>query len=182
MFAALQNTTTPALDLTDLLRAEIVLAVSAFDHFIHELTRLGCLETFDGARPPTAAYLRFEVSLETLGALLGNPSDAGPFDQELRIRHSWLSFQRPDKVADALRMVSAKALWDEVAAKVGMPASAVKVRLNAIVDRRNQIAHEADLDPTDPTLQTRWPISVADAETTVEFLQQVGTAVFDVIT
>ncbi len=38
-----------ALDLTDILRAAIVSAVSAFDNFIHEITRIGILEIYQGA-------------------------------------------------------------------------------------------------------------------------------------
>jgi len=181
LFAALSQTTKPVLDLTDLLRAEVVLAVSAFDHFIHELARLGTLETFVGTRLPTPAYKRFEVSLEAVGLILANPANPTPLDQEVKLRHSWLTFQKPDKVADALRLVSEKIIWEEVGARVGIPAGDVKARLSAIVDRRNQIAHEADLDPTDPTLQTRWPISPGDADGVVEFLEQIGTAIFEVV-
>lgn len=47
---------TPALDLSDLLRAELVLTVSALDHFVHELARLGMMEIWRGTRPATPAY------------------------------------------------------------------------------------------------------------------------------
>jgi len=40
IFGALNSQTTSVLDLSDILRAELVLAVSALDHFIHELVRL----------------------------------------------------------------------------------------------------------------------------------------------
>jgi hypothetical protein len=182
LYTALQNATTPALDLSDLLRAQIVLGVSAFDHLVHELTRLGALEIFAATRLATPAYSRFEISLESVTALLTNPTDPSPFDQEIRVRHSWLSFQRPDKVADALRIVSDKSLWIEVAPKLHMPVVDLKTRLNSIIDRRNQIAHEADLDPTDPTLQTRWPIKRTDTDSAIDFLEQVGDAIFQVIT
>ena len=33
-----------------------------------------------------------------------------------------------------------------------MAAADAKVRLELIVDRRNKIAHEADMDPTNPNL------------------------------
>ena len=44
---ALASQTTGVLDLSDVLRAEIVLAVSALDQFVHEIVRLGML----AARP-----------------------------------------------------------------------------------------------------------------------------------
>lgn len=181
LFTALSHTTTPALDLTDLLRAQLVLAVSAFDQFIHELARVGVLETFEGRRPPARAYLRFEVSLEALSQILTRPADSTTLDQEIRLRHSWLAFQKPDKVADAIRLVTDKALWEEVGARTGISAADVKARLGAIVDRRNQIAHEADLDPTDPTRQTRWPIRRDDVDSAAGFLEGVGRAIVEIV-
>ena len=53
-----------ALDLTDLLRSQIVMVVSALDHYIHEITRIGMLEVYDGKRPQTPAFLRFQVKME----------------------------------------------------------------------------------------------------------------------
>jgi hypothetical protein len=51
----------------------------------------------------------------------------------------------------------------------------VKQRLGLIVDRRNKIAHEADLDPTYP--KVRWPISPADVDGVVEFLERAVEAI-----
>ena len=48
---SLSNLTTAAVDLSDILRASLVLAVSAFDHFVHEFVRLGMLEVHRGNRP-----------------------------------------------------------------------------------------------------------------------------------
>ena len=64
MYQALQQLTTPAMDVTDLLRAQIVMAVSALDSYIHEITRVGMLEVYSGGRPRTSAFLQFEVSLD----------------------------------------------------------------------------------------------------------------------
>jgi hypothetical protein len=62
---------TPALDLSDILRAALVLAVSALDYYIHEVVTLGMLEIHRGQRseplpPPNtsqSAFSRFQVSL-----------------------------------------------------------------------------------------------------------------------
>ncbi len=181
LFTALSQATTPALDLTDLLRAQIVLAVSALDHFIHELVRLGMIETFDGQRIPTAAYRKFTAPLDILAYLATNPHDATPLDQEIRLRHSWNSFQKPDKIAEALRLVSEVRLWEEVAARLAMSMQDVKAQLGAIADRRDRIAHEADIDPTDPSRHTRWPITPTDAQSAVDFMERLGVAILDAI-
>ena len=46
LFVNLTATMAGALDLTDILRASIVSAVSAIDTFIHDITRIGMVEIF----------------------------------------------------------------------------------------------------------------------------------------
>ncbi len=50
IYRALRSQTTAALDLSDILRAELVLAVSAFDNSAHEITRIGMLEVNKAGR------------------------------------------------------------------------------------------------------------------------------------
>ena len=55
LVANLAASTSGALDLTDILRASIVSAVSAFDAFIHEISKTGMIEIYKGTRPSTTA-------------------------------------------------------------------------------------------------------------------------------
>ena len=98
-------------------------------------------------------------------------SSSGWFEAEVRERHSFLTFQQPDKVADAIRLFSEVKLWQEVAPKMASTEQAVKDQLRLIVDRRNKIAHEADLDPSYPG--TRWPIKDSDVEQSLQFLRKL---------
>jgi hypothetical protein len=174
---ALSSIVTVAIDLSDILRAQHVLAVSALDYFIHEAARTGMLEIFDGKRAPTPAYSRFRISVNSLGP--GAVVSRSNFENEIRTQHSFLSFQHPDRVADALRLIVDFKLWDTVAAKLSTDAQVVKDTLKLIVDRRNKIAHEADVDPTYP--KARWPISAADVNGTISFLDDTIEAIHDVI-
>jgi hypothetical protein len=211
----------PALDLTDLLRASLVLAVSALDYYIHEIVALGMLEIHRGQRAepspspnsPQSAFSRFQVSLggarqERLIAMniaswleseiqqshgfaflqqpytvssllpiisssvLKQLNNASWLENEIRERLSYQSFQQPDKIADAIRFISDKKLWDEVASKLGKPAKDVKQQLGAVVDRRNKIAHEADIDPTFG-IGSRWYIDELLVNDTVNFIENV---------
>ena len=57
---------TGALDVSDMLRASLVLAVSALDYYVHEVVTLGMLQIYRGQRsePTTqSAFSRFQVSL-----------------------------------------------------------------------------------------------------------------------
>lgn len=173
--ASLSATTTAALDVSDLLRAQIVLVVSAFDTLIHEVTRLGMLESALGQRPVTAGFRRFQVSLDSAQLAMSGSPVVSWLDAEVRRRHSFLTFQMPDKVADAIRLVSIIDLWTEVAHRLGRPPGDVKSELRLIVDRRNKIAHEADEDPSFPG--TRWPIDVLAANRAIEFIEVLGSAI-----
>jgi hypothetical protein len=176
----LKVSTGGALDLTDILRAAIVAAVSAFDTFIHEITRIGMVEIFQATRPKTDAFGRFPVSMDSVLLVVATPGLTKWLEDEIKRQHSWLAFQQPDKVADAIRLFSAKELWKEIGALLGIDAKSAKNRLGLIVDRRNKIAHEADLDPTSPG--SRWPIDEALVQDTIDTLEQIGNAIFQVVT
>lgn len=166
---AISVLTTPVIDTSDLLRAQIVLIVSALDYYIHELTALGMVEAFEGKRIKTQAFLNFRVSVGSFSN--GASHGSSWFESEIREKHGFLSFQQPDKVADAIRLFSDVKIWKEVSAKMGIPEQDVKNKLKLIVDRRNKIAHEADLDPSYPGL--RWPINEQDVTNSIKFIKNL---------
>ena len=181
LHAAFGQLTTPAVDLTDLLRAQIVMIVSALDHYIHEITRVGMLEAYDGTRSQTGAFLRFQVTLEAAMKGIFESSENAWLDTEIRERHGYLAFQHPDKIADAVRHFSSCELWPSVAEQLNLTPDDVKNRLRAIINRRNQIAHEADLDPSYPGADNRWPISPSDITSTLDFILDVCAAIDSVV-
>lgn len=171
--------TAQALDLSDILRAEFVLAVSALDHFVHEVARLGMLEAYRGEREKTPQFLQFRISVE--GALRGiseNPSGEW-LDDEIRERNGHRTFQNPDRIAEALRLVSDIRLWDAVAGRMDTSPEVVRGRLKIIVDRRNGIAHEADVNPT--FHEGLLPIDRRMADDAVDFIERVGENIYAVI-
>lgn len=174
LYKALLSLTTSAIDASDLLRAQIVLGVSALDYYVHELTLMGMLEVYNGTRAPTSAFLRFRVSMDSV---LGNSTSIGAsawFENEVRERHGYASFQEPDRIADAIRHFSDVKLWQEVSGKLSLTDAEVKEQLRLIVNRRNKIAHEADTDPSYPG--ARWPISETDVENALGFIERMCEA------
>lgn len=176
--SAVGQITTTAIDVSDMWRAQIVLGVSALDHFVHELARFGMIEIAKGSRNKTDAYLRFQLPLGAVDQALAGHSHEAWLGDAVREKHSWLSFQQPAKIADAIRLISTAKLWEGVGVELGAPATDVKLRLELIVDRRNKIAHEADMDPTNPGF--RWPITEVLAADSIWFLETVGHAIFKV--
>ena len=187
MYQALHQLMTPAIDTTDLLRAQHVMASSALDYYIHEITRIGMLEVYHGKRPRTDAFLKFEVQVSAVlipidDALKGNPvllQNDRWLDGEIRRKHGHVTFQHPDKIADAIRLFSNRALWPAVASQLNQDVSDVKDRLRLIFQRRNQIAHQTDLRPPQPG--NLYPISLAGSTNTVDFIEDVCEAIHLVV-
>lgn len=176
---ALTQLTTTVLDTSDLLRAQIVMAVSALDNYIHEVTRLGMLEVYDGLRTSTPSFDKFQVSIDSVRAHSVAGSCNAWFESEIREKHSFLSFQHPDRIAAAIRLFSSVLLWPSIAAHLHMKTDDVKTRLRLIVDRRNKIVHEADSDPSYPGV--RWPISERDVTSAISFIETLCEAIHTVI-
>ena len=105
---------TAAIDLSDILRSELVMAVSALDYYIHEIVRLGMLEVYRGTRPETSTFPRFQISLKNVRQAVSTPTSDDWLENEIRERHSWRSFQQPDHIAEAIRLISDIRLWEQV--------------------------------------------------------------------
>ena len=180
LYEALGRLTTPAVDASDLLRTQIVMAVSTLDHYIHEIARIGMLEVYAGGRPLTAAFQRFQVTMDNVLLGLSAPGVNTWFETEIREKHGFVSFQHPDRIADAVRLFSSCELWPSVASQLGMTVQDVKTQLQLIVDRRHKIVHEADIDPSYPG--SRWPISQTDSADAVDFIHNLCEAIHSVAT
>jgi hypothetical protein len=169
----------PTLDTSDVLRAQIVLIVSSLDHYVHEVARLGALEVFAGKRAAPPAFGRTRVTVEGVLTALKNPSSALWFENEIRREHGFLSFQTADKIADAIKLFSNIQLWKRVGKQLNQEPQRLKNQLRLTIDRRNKIAHEADMDPSYPGV--RWPITDALATSTITFIEDLGEAIHKVV-
>ncbi len=181
LYRVLSLQTTQALDLSDLLRSELVMVVSALDHFVHELVRLGMLEVSRSERAQTEAYLRFQVTLGSALDGVDNPGNASWLEDQIRSRNGYRAFQDPDNIADAIRLISGVELWNAVADEMDSTARDIRALLRLIVDRRNKIAHESDIDPSYAHIGTLWPIDATMADESVAFVEPLAEAIFTVV-
>ena len=183
--AYIANNVAGALQPDEILRAEWVARVSALDLYVHELVTEGMVKVFSGSAAPTAAYLKFKLTNETTHRIKNATSESdqlAAFELDVRQQFSILTFQDPEKIADAIRLVSGVELWNEVAIKLGATptqkidaAKDLKKTLSLIVSRRNKIAHEGDLQPTVP--RTVWPISQADVREASDCILKIVNAI-----
>jgi len=165
------------IDTSPILRSCIVLSVSAIDHLIHELAIIGMCEIFNGTRVVTKKYNDFIV---TLGFMVSNTAIPSPvtFESEIRRKLGWQTFQRPDKIKEAIGLFHPIQLWQQVALAMADTEQNIKNRLNLIVDRRNMIAHEADIEPI---YKTKRKINNADVTGTIDFIQKLGTTIYNLV-
>lgn len=60
------------------------------------------------------------------------------------------------------------------------PDKEIKQQLKLIVDRRNKIAHEADIDPT-LSLGNRWDMDESMVNDAVDFIEQVVESIHQIL-
>lgn len=165
----------------DLLRAQIVYAVGAFDKLMHDVIRIGMLEIFLGARAPTPKYLAETISLEFHGALLSAsiPPKELLFEREIVRKLGWQSFQRPDTVAEGLSLVWGETKkWEKIAASMGSDQQTVTTKIRLIATRRNAIVHESDMDPL---TNSKTPLSRDECADVTNVVQRCGHAVVGLV-
>mgnify|MGYP003382108651 FL=1 len=152
--------------------------VGALDLYVHELVAQSMVKIFEGSRNHCSGFSKFQCSADTVLRIkmAPTPADAtAAFDLEVRSKLSRVTYQFPEDIADGVRLVSSSELWNEIAVAKGATAAtkiaeakSLKRDLSLIVERRNKIAHEGDLQPTVP--RRPWAITAADVTYASGFL------------
>jgi hypothetical protein len=182
IYQAFTGKVTRAISLDELLRAEIVLGVSALDCYIHDIVRIGMGQAFKAGKGESNAYLSFGVSLDFVKKLLSTTNDSdklGLFEHEIRRLHSFRTFQTAENISQALSLIGIKSMWEKVGNSIGVSPADTRMRLNLIIDRRNCIAHESDIDPT-LGVGNKYPIDFQLVENTVDFLDKIVHAIHEI--
>ncbi len=159
----------------DALRSSYILAVSSFDFFAHELAIIEARHRFQNARATRKISLPMEViTIEN--------AEERVLEAEAQVRqsNSYKAFVDPGKLAELLSCYCNDP-WSKICQGVNQAASdgqertpdQLKGRLRSIWKRRNQIAHEADVDPTYAGIGL-WPIDKVDTEATIDFMSEIG--------
>ena len=182
----------------NLLKAQLVNVVSAFDMFIHSIVKKGVIEIFNKTRKETQKFQSFafqaKTTLRLLEVMTPNyvPSSSEDIpeiilEKELSNKLSFMSFQSPDKVVDALSLIwsephKIQILADELAldgSTVNEKANNLKQKLTTIIERRNKIVHEGDIDPL---TQTPRSIELQDVSDATNFIQSLAHTIYSKVT
>lgn len=172
----------PEESVADILRSEIVYAVSAFDKLIHDIVKQGILEIFNSLRPTTNTYHNFPICMKQMHSIL-NPdptSNASAILEKIIItKHKFCAFQDPEKITPALSLIwQEEHKWQKIAARLSVSENDLKTELKNIVIRRNQIVHEGDLDAFTRGLQK---IEESDVVRIVDFIEKLGDTIFTLV-
>jgi len=169
-------------NVSDLLRSEIVYIISAFDKFIHDVVRIGMLETFNLQRTSTASYNNFPISLLQMQSIISPALSINPyniFENIIIDSHKHLSFQDPDKITQILSLIwNETHKWQKISAILFIDERVLKIELRNIVIRRNQIVHEGDIDMFTSQIQD---IRENDVYNSVEFIKKLTDAIYALI-
>lgn len=173
----------PAMDLSDILRAEYVLIVSAFDCYVHDVVLQGMTNMFSGNKPDSRAYNEFCLPMSAVKQLLVSTDSAireSIFNASVKKLLAKDSYQSPKSVEYAMNLINLKNVWHKVGLKLSMPSKDMVLKLGLIIQRRNKIAHEADIH--DLVSMDKTPIDRSDVDDTLAFLDQIVTAIEEIQT
>lgn len=179
----------PLFDIGDFYRAAWVQAVSAIDHWFHEelYRRVAELSGQDSPGMPHQ-LTRFELPLEKVEAVRrGTTALSDEVAEHVKAKWANASLQNPRKISEALKLVTEKDVWGEAAVQINawhhertaMTAQSLKKQCMAITDRRNKIAHEADL--VEGSLKQRRPVTDADVTDAIDWVELIALAIATVL-
>ena len=182
----------------NLLKAQLVNVVSAFDMFIHGIVKKGIIEIFNKTRKETPKFQSFAFQAKTILRILdvmtpnfvpSSPEDIPEIilEKELSNKLSIMSFQSPDKVVDALSLIWSEPHKIQILADVltldgstvNEKANNLKQKLTTIIERRNKIVHEGDIDPL---TQTPRSIELQDVSDATNFIQSLAHTIYTKVT
>jgi len=161
----------PAKD--NVLRAALTMLVSAIDTSIHELVVgliLGKIENPLSDSDLSRQKIGIHCMLETDPVLR-----LAKVEADLRMQYSKATFQTSNQIESALAEIGINKIWTRLSSRLNKRPEDVKLRLNLMVRRRNQIVHESDLDVYHNPQQ----ISLEMIEELYEFTSEFVGALFE---
>lgn len=161
---------------SQILRAQFVLIVSAFDTYIHDVVRIGIIQQYEGVRSPAKGLSRLAISYTNMIDFNSQPPlmKIPTLDRIIRNTNAADSYQSSTNVEYALGLIGISKIWSTASLTIGGNGDDVKKRLDLIVRRRNQIAHESDFNPA---TGNQYPIDRAQVSQTITFIKDLVNAI-----
>lgn len=130
-------------------RAQVVFLESAFDFFMHELTKYGLSQIYDSNWNVTDKYRNIQIDMKTVAKALRDGKDSGWFLEYINGYYaedtlvSFDSFKRQMNLLGLdVQRIADEAFYIRGASE--KTKDKIKRRLNQLFTRRNWIAHQSD--------------------------------------
>ncbi|MEX6663742.1 HEPN domain-containing protein [Pseudomonas sp. W2-17] len=138
----------------DLIRSALVMAISAMDSYMHWMVFQEITAVSKNAKLPKALS-KLEIPFSDVAALADAVIEGRREGKETRpwnaLKNSaqrqllFRTFQSFDQVSVAMSMAGIADGWTKTSKALGVTSPEIKEKLNHLVHRRNQIAHEGDI-------------------------------------
>lgn len=164
------------------LRFVWIASISALDHFVTQAVLEIATNKYASGEFLSSKLRNELTSFEKATAFRGmNAIEATiHFRETLSTAIRYKSFHRADHITDGLAYIwTEKQKWQKISQEMGLEAKAAKEQLDAIVDRRNVIAHNADINDSSGN---RYAVQIEDARKVASFTRQLAYAIRTLIT
>jgi len=165
------NSGIPAKD--NILRAALTMLVSTIDTSVHELVVSAIMRKIGDDQ------LVFDLSKQTVSMQCVIVADStqriAMVEADLRRQYSKETFQSSRQLENVLASIGLNKIWSRLSVRLGKSAEEIKLQLDLMVRRRNQIVHEADLNG----LHCLQPIAIEMVESLHSFTTEFVRALFD---
>jgi hypothetical protein len=161
----------------ELLRAIIVLSVSALDNYLHDFYRTEIVESFLGKGNFNVQFEKIKISIQAmqeLNAAFSEVEKRNFLNIELRKIQRTETYQSARSIEDLFNKIEVKNVWSKLSVTMGLNAQSVKDELGLIIDRRNKISHESDWDYIN---QRKNPIDYSQVVDVVNFIKRFVTGI-----
>ena len=130
-------------------RAQIIFLTSAFDFYMHELTKYGLCEIYDENWERTEKYSNLQVGMKTIEIALKSGEDIDWFLEYINDYYKAITMVSYESVKDQLNLlgIDLKNVADRAFYNRGereKTRDKLRRRLNELFSRRNIIAHQSD--------------------------------------
>lgn len=174
----------PALDLSEILRSEFVLVISAMDRYLHDIVRerLLKIDLSEMALENIKSQKEFPISLFTVKSLLEETDETIKkqlIASDLKKSLEKISFQSSSSVESALKLIGCKKIWKSLGIKLSQPPDDTKKALDIMIRRRNVIAHQADIS-NENTLEKN-DINRVDVDEEITFIVSLVESINQII-
>ena len=156
----------------NLWRSQIVFLSSAFDFYMHELTKYGLYKIFKGEWEKTQKYCNIQVDMESIERALKNAEDRHWFLEYINNYYSSATMVSYDSVKKQLNLmdIDIRKIANDAFYERGNEEKTIdklKRRLNELFYRRNIIVHQTDREHSNAKIKE------IKKETVIEYMDDI---------